>query len=283
MLSRILSGGEETDCVLFLVDPDSSSSEVLDLFIKSASDASKVLVSTGPNQILPDSDFRKVVRISDFLGWQSGVSQMFPDCILDEVDPGKDVIVIDNLTHILLFHKASAVANLIKKLRLKASSKAKLLMLYYRDCVDDNIEEAVKQLVTTFITVSNLDSTEAFPKLCKIRHRKPGGKLVTSKDVVKLDPMGKTKIEAFKEAVKSKAAEEDDVDEAIDKLTTFNIGTTKHKEKEAKEGLVLPFYKDEQKNVGEVKIQGEPSGKIYYEPDSGDDWDDDDPDDDLDF
>ena len=58
--------------------------------------------------------------------------------------------------------------------------------------------------------------------------------------------------------------------------------------KEAKEKLVLPFYTDEQKQsvvtaAGEVKIQGEVPGKIYYEPDSGDDWDDDDPDDDLDF
>ena len=53
--------------------------------------------------------------------------------------------------------------------------------------------------------------------------------------------------------------------------------------------LVLPFYKEPQK-IGEVKIQntgsgsqGESDGKIYYEPDSGDDWDDEDPDDDLDF
>ena len=34
---------------------------------------------------------------------------------------------------------------------------------------------------------------------------------------------------------------------------------------------------------GQVNIPGEKKGAIYYEPDSGDDWDDDDPDDDLDF
>jgi hypothetical protein len=33
--------------------------------------------------------------------------------------------------------------------------------------------------------------------------------------------------------------------------------------------------------AGKVKILGEVPGKIYYEPDSGDDWVDDDPDDDL--
>ena len=113
--------------------------------------------------------------------------------------------------------------------------------------------------------------------------------MVTSKEVIKLDVLGNIKIEPFTEnKVKSKYIEEDDADEAIDKLTTFNIGTSKNKEKEAKEKLVLPFYTDEQKQsvvtaAGEVKIQGEVPGKIYYEPDSGDDWDDDDPDDDLDF
>ena len=52
----------------------------------------------------------------------------------------------------------------------------------------------------------------------------------------------------------------------------------------------MPFYKDTQ-IAGQVRIQGqaetnketETVGKIYYEPDSGDDWDDEDPDDDLDF
>ena len=33
--------------------------------------------------------------------------------------------------------------------------------------------------------------------------------------------------------------------------------------------------------AGKVKIPREVPGKIYYEPDTGDDWDDGDPDDDL--
>ena len=73
-------------------------------------------------------------------------------------------------------------------------------------------------------------------------------------------------------------------------MTTFNLETTKDKEKKAKDNLVLPFYKDSQ-IAGQVRIQSqaetkretETVGKIYYEPDSGDDWDDEDPDDDLDF
>lgn len=107
-------------------------------------------------------------------------------------------------------------------------------------------------------------------------------------EIIKLDSDCVIKTCPFEEtAVKKTLEEEEDL---IDNLTTFNLETTKDKEKKAKDSLVLPFYKDTQV-AGQVKIQGqaenksetETAGKIYYEPDSGDDWDDEDPDDDLDF
>eukprot|EP00090_Calanus_glacialis_P005351 TRINITY_DN14158_c0_g1_i1.p1 TRINITY_DN14158_c0_g1~~TRINITY_DN14158_c0_g1_i1.p1 ORF type:complete len:290 (+),score=111.27 TRINITY_DN14158_c0_g1_i1:56-925(+) len=289
MLSRLISGGEESDFILLTCPSSSSPADILKQFLKTCS-AGSVLVSTGPNQILPAGDnFSKVIELKDFLGWNSGIPLKFPDCVLKEVDPGKEAIVIDSLTDLLVFQKPTAVANLIRKLKQKSSNKAKLFAVLHKECLDDNIAEAVEQLATTTIVMEKLDETEAYPQMCRISHRKLGGKLVTSKEVIKLDVLGNIKIEPFTEnKVKSKYIEEDDADEAIDKLTTFNIGTSKNKEKEAKEKLVLPFYTDEQKQsvvtaAGEVKIQGEVPGKIYYEPDSGDDWDDDDPDDDLDF
>ena len=58
--------------------------------------------------------------------------------------------------------------------------------------------------------------------------------------------------------------------------------------------MVLPFWKEEQKRKSqqvedeeEVRInqtsKKSDTGKIFYEPDEVDDWDDEDPDDDLDF
>lgn len=75
---------------------------------------------------------------------------------------------------------------------------------------------------------------------------------------------------------------------AVHKLTTFNLGMKKEEEK-AKSELVLPYLTEEQKS-GQVRIQ--PNRKtaressstvssIYYDPDSGDDWDEEDPDEDL--
>jgi len=283
MLVRLISGGEESDCILLLSPPSSSPAGILKQFLKTSS-TDAVLVSTGPNRILPEDNFSKVVELKDLLGWNSEIPLKFPDCVLKDVDPGKQVIVIDSLTDLLVFQKPTAVAHLIRKLKQKSSNKAKLFLILHKECLDDNIIEAIEQLATTTMAIHKIDDAEAYPKLCKIIHRKLGGKMVTSKEVVKMDISGNIKVEAFKENKAKSKYVDDDADEAIDKLTTFNIGTSKNKEKEAKDKLVLPFYKDEQKeNAGEVKIQGEVPGKIYYEPDSGDDWDDDDPDDDLDF
>jgi len=282
MLLRLISGGEESNCILLVSPPASSSAFILKQFLNVSSTES-ILISTGTKKIIPRDNFSKVVDLKDFLGWNSGIPLKFPDCVLREVNPGKQTIVIDSLTDLLIFQKPTMVASMVKKLKLKASNKAKLLLVLHKDCLDENLAEAMQQLATTKVNTEKVDETEAFPLLCKITHRKLGGKMVSNKEVVKMDVSGNIKVEAYKEDRNmSKYIEEDNTDEVMDKLTTFDIGTSRNKEKEAKEKLVLPFYKEEQKD-GEVKIQGEDPGKIYYEPDSGDDWDDDDPDDDLDF
>jgi len=282
MLLRLISGGEESNCILLVSPPSSSSASILKQFLNISSTES-VLISTGTKKILPRDNFSKVVDLKDILGWNSGIPLKFPDCVLREVNPGKQTIVIDSLTDLLIFQNPTMVASMVRKLKLKASNKAKLLLVLHKDCLDENLAEAIQQLATTIVDTEKVDETDAFPLLCKITHRKLGGKMVSSKEVVKIEVSGNIKVEAYKEdRNKSKYIEEDNSDEVIDKLTTFDIGTSRNKEKEAKEKLVLPFYKEEQKD-GEVKIQGEDPGKIYYEPDSGDDWDDDDPDDDLDF
>jgi len=282
MLLRLISGGEESNCILLVSPPSSSSASILKKFLNVSSTES-VLISTGTKKILPRDNFSKVVDLKDFLGWNSGIPLKFPDCVLREVNPGKQTIVIDSLTDLLIFQNPTMVASMVRKLKLKASNKAKLFLVLHRGYLDENLAEAIQQLATTIVDTEKVDETDAFPLLCKITHRKLGGKMVSSKEVVKMDVSGNIKVEAYKEDNnKSKYIEEENSDEVIDKLTTFDIGTSRNKEKEAKEKLVLPFYKEEQKD-GEVKIQGEDPGKIYYEPDSGDDWDDDDPDDDLDF
>ncbi|KAI9025049.1 Elongator complex protein 5 [Phycomyces nitens] len=59
---------------------------------------------------------------------------------------------------------------------------------------------------------------------------------------------------------------------------SFNLSLTDEQRK-TKENLVLPYMKAQ----NEVQVDGQASGTIYYEPDAADDFDDEDPDDDLDI
>ena len=241
MLLRLISGGEESNCILLVSPPSSSSASILKQFLNVSSTES-VLISTGTKKILPRDNFSKVVDLKDFLGWNSGIPLKFPDCVLREANPGKQTIVIDSLTDLLIFQNPSIVASMVRKLKLKASNKAKLFLVLHKNCLDENLAEAIQQLATTIVDTEKVDETDAFPLLCKITHRKLGGKMVSSKEVVKMDVSGNIKVEAYKEdRNKSKYIEEDNSDEVIDKLTTFDIGTSRNKEKEAKEKLVLPF------------------------------------------
>lgn len=131
-----------------------------------------------------------------------------------------------------------------------------------------------------------------------IKHRPDIGKPTSARESFSLNASGdvtnvtkvSVKTEEKKELI---AVEEKDEREAISRLASFNLGL-KEGEKTARDKVVLPFWKEEQKakvrteeeEEGEVRINKrteEPAGLIHYEPDDGDDWDEEDPDDDLDF
>lgn len=62
---------------------------------------------------------------------------------------------------------------------------------------------------------------------------------------------------------------------------TFDLHLSS-REKEARSQVILPYTKAQQEGLVGVASQGG-SGQIYYQPDEMDDFDDSDPDDDLEF
>jgi len=169
------------------------------------------------------------------------------------------------------------VARLIKFLEVACK---RVYCVIHEDCVDQEVYQSISKLCSTHIDIHHLP-TKKDNKVCSIVHRKPSGKIVRSKEVFTIKA-GNIDIQTYQE---NKVVEEE-TEDITDTLTTFKIGTKKSEE-EVKNNLVLPFYTDHQKSnfQGEVKLhQSETeSNRIYYEPDSGDDWDDEDPDDDLDL
>merc|ERR1711970_712080 len=144
--------------------PSSSSASILKQFLDVSSTES-VLISTGTKKILSKDNFSKVADLKDFLGWNSGIPLKFPDSVLKEVNPGKQTIVIDSLTDLLIFQNPTMVASMVRKLKLKATNKTKLFLVLHRDCLDVNLAEAIQQLATTIVNTEKVDETEAFRML----------------------------------------------------------------------------------------------------------------------
>ena len=295
MLSRLLTGGEESNCLLILTSSTDApvTSGLVKLFVQSHGSLDNyVLVKTGiknyqKNCGVDISGFSKVINFSDNLGWVSGHPLVFPDFILDTVKTSEQSLVVDNLTDLVIFYNLSAITKFVRNFRQSSGKKTKLIALLHKNCLPVSDVTDLKKFFTTVIDIGNTKVESASEKLCVVNHHKVGGKLVTSKEILQLDSDLNIKILPYKEVGIKTQEEEEEV--TFDKLTTFNINTSKEAEKEAKEKLVLPFYKEPQK-IGEVKLHNTVSGtqevidgKIYYEPESGDVCDDEDPDDDLDL
>ncbi len=72
---------------------------------------------------------------------------------------------------------------------------------------------------------------------------------------------------------------------SMDQWSSFSLSLTAE-EKGERAKLVLPYVKTRERDDDEevrVNVHKKSEGKIYYEPDEADDWDEEDPDDDLDF
>ncbi|KAL1915933.1 uncharacterized protein VTP21DRAFT_6321 [Calcarisporiella thermophila] len=113
--------------------------------------------------------------------------------------------------------------------------------------------------------------------VCCVEHRKPSGKvlkeivmckIVEGQEWIHTSPYNVIREENLTDV------KENQPDPTLE-LTTFNLSLTEE-QKRAKNQVVLPYTKAQQ--------QGELSGgTIFYEPDAEDDFDDEDPDDDLDI
>ena len=167
-------------------------------------------------------------------------------------------------------------------------------------------DDRLARIEGSFSAVLRISRVEGSDKRlrCVVKHRPAVGKPYAKAAVLELTPRGDIVAVEDKGVVRSTPvtapAEADAESDAMDKLTTFSLGLSE-KEKEARNRVVMPFWKPEQKAAAAAKKEKQEEeeeedvvrinskaasanqGKIYYEPDEADDWDEEDPDDDLDF
>ncbi|KAK3932807.1 Elongator complex protein 5 [Frankliniella fusca] len=122
----------------------------------------------------------------------------------------------------------------------------------------------VKHLATTVVDLNN--------QTARITHRKPGGHVERKEEQFVLSN-GQFHIQALAGTVKSSVPSNTTLPQDV---ASFRVSLS-DKEKEDRNKLVLPYMR-----TGD-NSQEEGGGKVFYQPDAVDDWDDEDPDDDLDI
>jgi len=277
MLKRLLNGGEETNSIVFCPQSGISEIQLLNLFLTNYQDVK--VISTDPILGLKHTDVLNIFDILEFIDTRS-LADLLKSWNISASTRTSGAVVVKSLTGLLFQYTPTQVARFIKFLE---GSFKKVFCVLHEDCVESNTFDSLTKLCSTLIYIqAPPNNTNKGKKICSIIHRKGSGKIVQSKELFSISGDDKLEVEAYVHK-DTTAQVQDDTEEIAANLTTFKIGT-KESEAEAKSNLVLPFYTDQQKSnfQGEVKLQNE-SNKIYYEPDSGDDWDDEDPDDDLDL
>jgi len=182
----------------------------------------------------------------------------------------KSILVIDSLSLLLLLHPEKFYRELHRLLHFNKSDgiQCQVICLLHDDVIPSGrkISLMYERLASTNIYISQQNKQLQTTTV----HRKASGRTI---EVVELLYFDQSLNLVTKEVVKVKESHsEDDNKDWMTKDVTFKL-ELEEKEKQARSELVLPY----------LKKQTEGTGEIYYEPDATDDWDEEDPDDDLDI
>ncbi|XP_040887202.1 elongator complex protein 5 [Toxotes jaculatrix] len=191
--------------------------------------------------------------------------------------PKPATLVIDSLSWILRHVSPSAVCKTLQQLKKGGAVRA-IIGLLHADMHQRGTVGSVCHLATTVITVT--PGTKGGEAVAKITKRSKSGKAMQDEEIfnIKEDLTVIVQSKPSHTGPKQPEPEEQEMDPTAN--LTFNLRLS-DTEREAKEKLALPFVFSKEKKTA-LLHSGPGSGRILYEPDANDDYDQEDPDDDLD-
>ncbi|XP_030609589.1 elongator complex protein 5 [Archocentrus centrarchus] len=191
--------------------------------------------------------------------------------------PKPATLVINSLSWILRHVSPPAVCKTLHQLKKGGAVRA-VIGLLHADMHQSGTVGSVCHLATSVITVApGIKGDEAMAKITK---RSKSGKVTQDEEIfsIKEDLSVTVMSKPNHTGHKQTEPEEQQMDPAAN--LTFNLRLS-DTEREAKEKLALPFVFSKEKKTALLQ-SGPGSGRILYEPDASDDYDQEDPDDDLD-
>lgn len=220
---------------------------------------------------------------TDPLGWTDHPAFTVHQFCLEELTrlvkqtphPKPATLVIDSLSWILRHVGAPAVCRTLQQLRKGGAVRA-IIGLLHADMHQRGTVGSVCNLATSVVTVApGMKGDEAVAKLTK---RSKSGKVVQDEEIFSIRDDLTVIVLSRQLGPKQNDPEEQEMDPTAN--LTFNLRLS-DKERKAREKLALPFVFSKEKKTA-LLHSGPGSGRILYEPDANDDYDQEDPDDDLD-
>ncbi|KAM4536978.1 elongator complex protein 5 [Odontesthes bonariensis] len=186
-------------------------------------------------------------------------------------------LVIDSLSWILRHASPPAVCKTLQQLKKGGAVRA-IIGLLHADMHQRGTVGSVCRLANSVITVApGPKGDEAMAKLTK---RSKSGKVLQDEEIFSINEDLTVTVQS--KPRNSEHKQSDTIEQQVDPTAnlTFNLRLS-DTERKAKEKLALPFVFSKEKKTA-LLHSGPGSGRILYEPDANDDYDQEDPDDDLD-
>lgn len=222
---------------------------------------------------------------SDPLGWTDNPAFTVHQFCLEELahlikqasHPKPAILVIDSFSWILRHLSPPAVCKTIQQLRKGGAVRA-IIGLLHADMHQKGTVGSVCHLATSNITVApGMKGDEA---LAKITKRSKSGKVLQDEEIISIKEDLTIVVQSRSSQLGPKQSDPEEQETDPTANLTFNLRLS-NTERQAKEKLALPFVFSKEKKTA-LLHSGPGSGRILYEPDANDDYDQEDPDDDLD-
>ncbi|XP_026871405.2 elongator complex protein 5 isoform X2 [Electrophorus electricus] len=187
------------------------------------------------------------------------------------------ILVIDSLSWVLRHHNPAVICQELQKLKREGSIRMTFGLLH-KDLHQQGIVGSICHLASTVISVAPLDIVDS--AVAKTTQRKKSGKVMQEDNFFSIK-------DDLILSIQNKPSQSGHVKADLDtnegdpaSNLTFNLRLSEA-EREAKEKVALPFVFSQEKKSALLR-PSQSSGQIMYEPDASDDFDEEDPDDDLD-
>ncbi|XP_043952998.1 elongator complex protein 5 [Gambusia affinis] len=295
MLSELLQGIESGGFLIIRDSCSYSGRDLLKSFITAALNREEVIhilcFDVSEEELkdgLKPSDTKRLHihnAYSDPLGWTGHPNFTVQQFSLEDLtnlvkqtsQPKPAVLVIDSLSWILRHKTPPAVCQTLQQLRKGGAVRA-VIGLLHTDMHQRGTVGSICHLATSLISVApGVKGKEAVARVTK---RSKSGKVMQDEEIFCItEDFSVTILSKPSHAEhKTNSTEEEQADPTAN--LTFNLRLS-DSELEAKQKLTLPFVFSKEKKTA-LLHPGPGSGRILYEPDANDDYDQEDPDDDLD-